>query len=109
MWEHVHGLHGLHPILGVEHLQVACLCGRVAADVYHPLRCGVEDGLHHIGMHTSPWRVGDDDVGTSVCRHKVIGEDVLHVSGIEERLVLETVETGVLLGILDGLGHMPMT
>lgn len=43
MGEHVHGLHGLDAIIGVEQRQVARLRGRVAAHIDDPLGCGTQD------------------------------------------------------------------
>ena len=63
MREHIDRLDGYHAIGFVELLQVARLGGRIAADVHDPLWCSPEDGLYHIGVHTSAWRVGDDDIG----------------------------------------------
>ena len=37
-------------------------------------------------MHAGAWRVGDDDIGTAVTGDEVVGENVLHVAGKEERV-----------------------
>ena len=73
MGEHINGLHGSHLVLGVEVLQVAGLRGGVAADIDDALRGGPEDSLHHVGVHTGTWGVGDDYVGTTVRLDEVIG------------------------------------
>ena len=103
--EHVDGLYGHDLVVGIEILEIACLGGGVAADVDDAAGSGTEDGLHHVGVHACPWRVGDDDVGTTMTGDEVVGEDVFHVAGVEEGVV-DVVQTGVLLGIFDGLGNI---
>ena len=63
VWEHVDRLNSRHAISGIEILQVACLGGRITADIDDALGGCTEDGLHHIGVHASTWGVGDDHVG----------------------------------------------
>lgn len=106
MGEHIDGLHGIHTVKRIKKLEVARLGGRVATDIDHTLGSGIEDYLHHIGVHTRTWGVGDDDVRPSVLFYKGIGKDVLHIAGIEEGLVLKPVQACIYLGILDGLGHV---
>ena len=86
MREHIDGLHGGDAIISVHVMQVTGLCGRVAADIDDALGGSTQDGLHHVGMHTGTWRVGDDDVRPPVFSDEVIGEDVLHVAGKEQRV-----------------------
>ena len=103
--EHVDRLYGSHLVLAVEQLEVACLCGRVAAHVDDAFRLGSQNHVDYVIVHTSAGRVGDDDIRTSVLRNEVVGKDVLHVARIEQRVV-DTVQGRVHLGILDGFGHI---
>ena len=48
---------------------------------------GKKDGIDNILMHTCSWRVGDDDIGTSVLLDKVTVEDIFHVASEEEGIV----------------------
>ena len=56
-------------------------------------------------MHAGTWRVGDDDVWTTMLSDEVIGQDILHIASIEEG-VLDVVHLGIHLGILDSLWHV---
>ena len=103
--EHVDGLDSGYTVVSVEIVEVTGLCGGVAGDIDDALGSCPEDGLHHIGVHAGTWWVSDDHIGTTVLSDEVIGEDVLHVSGIEEG-VGDTVDLGVHLRVLDGLGHV---
>ena len=105
MGEHIDGLNSQYFVLRIEVLQVACLGGWIATDIHDALGSCTEDGLYHIGVHTCTRRIGDDDIGTSVLGNELIGEDVLHVAGIEEGIV-DVVDLGIDLGILDGLGDI---
>ena len=108
MWcvrEHINRLHLGDLVACVEQLQVACLCGGVAADIYYALRVSVEYHVYNVGVHAGAWRVGDDDIGASVLGDEVVGKDVLHVTGIEQSVV-DVVYLRVDLGILDGLRHI---
>ena len=105
MWEHIHWLHGCHLVIVVEQLEVARLGGRVAAHIDNALWSGEEDGVDDISVHTGTRWVGDDHVGTSVGIDEILVEDILHVSGKEERVV-QTVDLSVLLGIYNGLRHI---
>ena len=87
MREHIDGLHLGDLVACVEQLQVACLGGRVAADIYYALGGGVEYYVYNVGVHAGAWGVGDDDVRTTVLGDEVVGEDVLHVTGIEQGVV----------------------
>ena len=105
VWEHIHRLYGHYPVLLVQQLQVAGLGGRVARYIDDTLGLGPQNGLDDVGVHAGPWRVGDDDVGASVLCDELVRQDVLHVAGIEQR-VLNAVNLGIDLCVLDGLGHI---
>ena len=90
MWgvgEHVDGLNARNAVVLSEDFEVASLRGRVAAHVNNALRGGIHDGFHDIRMHACSWWVGDDDIRTTVIADEVIGEDVLHVASIEQRVI----------------------
>ena len=105
MREHIHWLHFLHLVKRVEQLQVSRLGGRIATHIYNALGGGIHYHLHHIGMHTGAWRVGDYHVGTPMTCDKIIGEDVLHISG-KERGVINSIDCRVDLCVLNSLGHI---
>ena len=105
MREHIDGLYGYHPVVGIHIMQVACLGGRVTRHIDDTLRGGAQDGLHHVGMHASTWWVGDDHIWATVLFDERIGEDILHVTGIEQGVV-DAVDLTVDLRIFDGLGHI---
>ena len=105
MRKHIYGLYGRNPVFGVEQLQVACLGGRVAAHIDDALRFSPKDDVHHILVHACPWGVGNDDVGPAVLLDKVIGQQVLHVAGVEEG-VGNAVDVRIDFGILYGLGYI---
>ena len=105
MWEHVDGLHGCHAVVGIHIVQVTGLCGRIAADVDDALGGCIQNGFHHVRVHAGTRRVSDDDVRPSVLSNEVVGQDVLHVAGIEQR-VLDTINLAVDFGILNGLWHV---
>ena len=91
MGEHIDGLDSGHAVVGVEIVQVTRLCGGVARHVDDTLWGGLEDGLHHVWVHAGAWRVGDDYIRTSVFGDELVGQYVLHVAGVEER-VSDTVD-----------------
>ena len=66
MREHVHRLYGSYLILRIHQLQVACLGSRVAAYVHDALWCCIQDDVYYVWVHAGTWRVGDDDVRTTV-------------------------------------------
>ena len=105
MGEHIHWLDSHHTIGCVEVLKVACLSGWVATHIHDTLGGSPQDGLHHIGVHTSTWGIGDDHIGASVLSDEVVGQDVLHITSIEKG-VLDAVQLRVDLGVLDGLRHI---
>ena len=53
-------------------------------------------------MHSCTRRVSDDNIRPPVLLHKVLGKDVFHITGKEQRVV-DTIEGRVNLGILDGI------
>ena len=86
MWsmrEHINGLHLLNAVCHVKSLQVASLCGRIAADIYYALRVSTQDCPYNIGMHACTRWVGDDDIGASVFGNELVVENVLHIACIE--------------------------
>lgn len=103
--EHVDGLHRHHLVGRVKQLQVAGLCGGVAADVDNLLGADLQQLFPHLLGHARTGRVGDDDVGTAVAGDEVVGEHLGHVTGIEGA-VLDAVDVGVDLGIVDGGLHV---
>ena len=105
MREHIYRLNGSHLVVVVHQLQVASLGSRVAAYIYDAVRCCVQNHVHYIRVHAGTWRVGDDDVWTTMLSDEVIGQDILHVACIEEG-VLNVVYLGIHLGILDSLWHV---
>ena len=105
VWEHIDGLDSGNTVVCVEVVEVTSLRSRVAGDIDDALGSCPENGLHHIWMHTSSGRVSDDHIGTAVLGDEVVGEDILHIAGIEEG-VGDAVDLGVDLRILDGLGHV---
>ena len=56
-------------------------------------------------MHTGTRRVGDYHVRVSMIGDKLVGEDILHVS-CEERRVVDAIDGRVDLGVLNSLGHI---
>ena len=56
-------------------------------------------------MHACPWRVGDDDVRTTVLSHKRIVQNILHVS-CEEEGVVDAVDLRVHFGVLNGFRNV---
>ena len=103
--EHVHRLHVGYPVHPAQRLQVACLRGGVAADIYYPLRSGLHYGLYHVGVHPCARRVGDYDIRPAMLRDELRREYVLHVAG-EEAAVGDSVAGGVRLRVLDCFGHI---
>ena len=103
MRKHVHRLHSGYLVVLVEQLQVACLGCRVATDIDDAFGTGEENGIHHIGVHASTWRVGDDYIWPSIGVDELLVEYVLHVASKEKRVV-DAIDLGVLSRINDGLG-----
>lgn len=105
MGKHIDGLDLSDIVVGIEESQVAGLRGGIAADIDDSTRCGIEDDANDIGVHACTRWIGDDDVGTAVAADKLVGEDILHVTGIENGVV-DAVDARVDLGVLDSLGHI---
>ena len=105
MREHIYRLNGSHLVVVVHQLQVASLGSWVAAYIYDAVRCCVQNHVHYIRVHTGTWRVGDDDVWTTVLGDEFVGQNILHVACIEEG-VINVVYLGIHLGILDSLWYV---
>ena len=103
--EHVYRLHDANLVVGIHQLKVACLGSRVATDVDNAPRTCAQDGLHNTGVHACTRRVCYDYVWPAVGGNELVGEYVLHVAGIEPRVV-NVVELRVDLGIGDGLWNI---
>ena len=102
MGEHVDGLDAPDSVAGCKELEVAGLCGRVAADIDYFARGRGEELLNHLLVHAGTWRIGDHHVGSAVGGDEVGSEHLCHVASIEAGVV-EAVEAGVGFGIGDGL------
>ena len=72
MGEHIYWLNRHYTILGIKILKVACLGGWVATHIHDALGSSPQNGLHHIGVHTSTWWIGDDYIGASVLSDEVV-------------------------------------
>ena len=105
VWEHVHWLDCLDAVFLVEQSYVACLSGGIAAHVDNALGLGVKDNLHHILMHAGARRINDHHIGDAVLSHKLSREHIFHVAG-KELGVVDAVDAGVELGILNSLGDI---
>ena len=105
VWKHIHRLHGIHAIVGIQVLQVTSLSSRVTTHIDDTLRGSSENSFHDIRMHPCTGRVGDDDIRAPVFCNKIVRQYILHVTGIEQG-VLDVVLLGVNLGILDGFRHI---
>ncbi len=85
--------------------EVAGLCGRIAAHIYYAGRRGFEYHLDYIFMHAGSRGVDYHHVGTAVTLYKLGREHIFHISGIKLGII-QTVDTGIDLGVLDSLGHI---
>ena len=103
--EHVDRLHIGHAIFRIEQSKVACLSSRVAADIDEHIGLSIEDDIDHIFVHTGAWGVDNHHIRTAVASHKFVGEDILHVSGIEEGVV-QAVDLRVEASVVDGFRHI---
>ena len=103
--EHVHGLDFHDTVFLVEHGNVTRLGGGVAAHIDQALGLGVEDDLDDVLVHACAGRVDNHDLGTAMLSDEAVGEHILHVPGIEQR-VLDAVDAGIQLGVLDSLGDI---
>ena len=108
MWrvgEHIHGLYSGHTVVNVEVVQIASLCGGIARHIDNALWCSAKNGLHHIRVHTSTRRVGDDDVRATVFGDEVVGENIFHIACKEQRVV-DMIDLRVYLSVFDSLWHV---
>ena len=108
MWgvgEHVHWLYSSHPIVSIQILQVASLGSRVAGHIDDALGSSAKNGLDDVRMHACTRGVRDDDIRTAMLLDERVSEDVLHITGKEQGIV-NAVQAGVDLGILNGLGYI---
>ena len=65
----------------------------------------IENGFHHVGVHACSRWVGDNDVRAPVLADEVVGQNILHVAGIEQR-VADAVNLRIDLGVLNGFGNI---
>ena len=79
--KHIHRLDSAYLVLFCQQGEVAGLCGGVAAHVHDAFGLHHQQLLHHVGVHTAARRIGDDDVGLAVRRHKLGGQHLHHVAG----------------------------
>ena len=105
MREHIYRLNGSHLVVVIHQLQVASLGSWVAAYIYDAVRSRIQDYVHYIRMHSGTWRVGDDDVWTTVLGDEFVGQNILHIACIEEG-VLNVVYLRIHLCILYGLWYV---
>ena len=87
VWEHVDWLYGGDFVFDVEELEVACLCGWVAADIDDATWRGIEDDVDDVFVHAGTRWVGDDDIRTAIFVDETVGEDIFHVARKEEGVV----------------------
>ena len=66
MREHIDGLNAFNFIFLGEQLQISCLCSWIATDIYDTPWVGKKYRVNNILMHSSSWRVGNDDVWLAV-------------------------------------------
>ena len=105
MWEHIDGLYGGDAILHIEQLQVARLCGGIAAYVNNTLRLCKQDDVDYILVHAGTRRVGDDDIGTAVLVDEILCQHILHVACKEEG-VGDAIDLRIYFGVFDGFGYI---
>ena len=103
--EHVHRLDGRNHVFLTQDGQVPGLGGRVAANVYHPVRFRVKDHLGHVRVDAGAGRVQDNDIGPSVGGDKGVVQHVFHVSG-KELAVGDPIGIGIGPGIFDGFRNI---
>ena len=85
--EHVDGLYVCNAIFSVQERQVARLRRRVTAHIDQDFGRGIQDHFYHIFMHAGSWRVDDHHIRSAMSLHKFVGQNILHVAGIEEGIV----------------------
>ena len=99
------GFYGSVPAICHQQSQIASLCGWIATDINYLLGRSKEDGIDHTLVHAGSGRIRNDDIRTSMLFDEVIGQDVFHISCIEEG-IFDPVQTAVRTGILYGFGHV---
>ena len=105
MGEHIYGLYCCNAIVYIQVVQIASLGSRITRDINDALWSSTKDGLHYVRMHTGTGWVGDNNVRTSVLGNKVVGEDILHVTSIEQCIV-NAVNPTVDFSILDSFRYI---
>ncbi len=103
--KHVDRLHGRNTVFRIEELQVTRLRSRVAADIHDAVRCGIENHIDYIFVHTCARGVDYHYIGAAVGGDELVGKYIFHVAGIELGVV-QAVDTGVEFGILYGFGDV---
>ena len=103
--EQIHRLRPLgHIAQGGKPLQIPAQGGGVTGYIHHPGGRHAGDGVHHVGGQPLPGRVHHDDVGGDALLLQLEGQ-LGGIAAQETGLVRQTVAPGVLLGVLNGLGH----
>ena len=105
MWKHIYGLDGGNSVVGIEVVEVTCLCGRIVTDINDAQGAARRIVLTTLGCMPARGGGVNDDSWTVVLGDELVGEDVLHVAGEEER-VCDAVNLGVDLDILNGFGYI---
>ena len=85
--------------------QVSCLCRWIATDIDDALWSRPQDHLHDGGIHTCTWRVGHQDLGTTMRCDEVIGQDRFHIACVEGG-VRDPVLIPIDKGIFDSLWYI---
>ena len=70
-----------------EYGEVAGLRCRVAADIDHAFRRGIQYHARHVGVYAGSRRVQDHDVRASVALYEGVGKYILHIPGEEFAVV----------------------
>lgn len=105
MREHIYRLYGSYLIFGIEQLKVAGLSSRITADVDDTLGLSKQNHIDYIIVHTCTWRIGNNHIRTSVLVDEILRQDILHITGIEQRIV-DTVYLRIDLCIFYSLGDI---
>ena len=103
--KHVHRLHARNPIFWVQKVQIPCLGCWIATHIDDSQGIGKQDGLDHVVVHAGPWRIGDDDFGTTMFGDKFLVENIFHVACKKERIA-DVVDLRIDFGILDRFLHI---
>lgn len=94
MWKHIDRLYAMYIIASSEHLQVACLGGRIAADIYDFAWRGCQQLFYYFLVHAGARWVCHHYIGPTVGSYKVGGKHFGHIACIELRVV-KTITFGV--------------